>query len=56
MIEFLERSREHATGWISFYWGKPVEELRKSSSIGDAILAQWLEQFQKQGPVMQSPR
>ncbi len=56
MIEFLDHSREHATGWISFYWGKPVEELRKSSSIGDAILAQWLDQFQQQGPVMQSPR
>lgn len=56
MLEFLERSREHATGWISFYWGKPTDELRKSSSIGDAILAQWLEQFQKLGPVMQSPR
>lgn len=56
MTEFLERSREHATGWISFYWGKPVEELRKSSSIADAILAQWLEQFQKEGPVMVSPQ
>lgn len=56
MTEFLERSREHACGWMSFYWGKPVEELRKSSSIGDAILAQWLEQFQKQGPAMQKPR
>jgi len=55
MIEFLNRSRDHASGWISFYWGKPVEELRKSSSIGDAILAQWLEQFQKQGLVMLSP-
>lgn len=56
MTEFLERSREHACGWISFYWGKPVEELRKSSSIGDAILAQWLVQFQKLGPTMQSAR
>lgn len=56
MTEFLDRSREHASGWISFYWGKPIEELRKSPSIGDAILAQWLEQFQKLGPVMQSLR
>lgn len=47
MTEFLDRSRESACGWISFYWGKPPEELRKSSSIGDAILAEWLEQFQK---------
>lgn len=56
MTEFLERSREHACGWISFYWGKPVAELRKSSSIGDAILAQWLEQFQTIGPAMQKSR
>lgn len=56
MTEFLERSREHACGWISFYWGKPVAELRQSPRIGDAILAQWLEQFQKQGPAMMRPR
>ena len=55
MIEFLNRSCGHASGWIRFHWGKPVEEVRKSTSIGDGILSQWLEPFQKQGPVMLSP-
>lgn len=46
---FLDRSGEHAAGWIGFYWGKPPEELRKSKEIGDALLLVWLDLFQKKG-------
>jgi hypothetical protein len=45
--EFIARARPHAAGWVSFYWGKPPEELRKSKAIGDAILLDWLERFGK---------
>lgn len=45
--EFLERSTQHATGWISFYWGTPPEELRTSQRKQDVLLLQWLELFQK---------
>jgi len=45
--ELVGKSRKHAVGWISFYWGKPPEELRRSKKIGDAILLQWLELFGK---------
>jgi hypothetical protein len=44
---FIERSKGDAAGWISFYWGVPVEELRRSGKIGEAITAQWLELFRK---------
>jgi hypothetical protein len=45
--EFIEKSGKDAAGWVSFYWGKPPEELRRSKEIGDAILLQWLELFEK---------
>ncbi len=45
--QFLEKSRISCAGWFGFYWGKTLAECRASNSIGDAILAQWLELFQK---------
>jgi len=44
---FVEKSQKDAAGWISFYWGKPPEELRQSKEIRDAILVEWLEHFEK---------
>jgi len=46
---FLERTRGRAAGWIGFYWGRTLEECRKSHDLGDALMAQWLELF-KRGP------
>ncbi|MBI4600592.1 MAG: cellulase family glycosylhydrolase [Planctomycetes bacterium] len=48
--EFLERSREHAAGWIGFYWGKTPEECRSSGTIVDAIVLSWLELFRAEAP------
>lgn len=42
---FLEKSAEHAAGWVGFYWGRPPEELRRSTTIADALMLQWLEVF-----------
>jgi hypothetical protein len=47
LYEFIERTEKDVAGWISFYWGKPPEKLRASKEIGDAILLQWLELFEK---------
>ncbi len=47
---FIERSREHAHGWIGFYWGKTPEELLASGTIGDAMMFGWLELFQDMQP------
>ena len=47
---FIEKSRSHADGWISFYWGTPPEKLRQSKEFKDALLLDWLERFQKRAP------
>jgi hypothetical protein len=44
---FLDESRKTASGWIGFYWGKTLEEYRKGNTIQDALMAGWLELFQK---------
>jgi len=44
---FMDRAIPHTNGWISFYWGTPPEELRRSKEIKDAILLDWLERFEK---------
>lgn len=44
---FIDRAAPHAAGWVSFYWGTPPEELRKSKAIKDAIQLDWLERFER---------
>ncbi|MDB5346450.1 MAG: ugpQ 2 [Schlesneria sp.] len=50
LATFIKDSGTTSCGWISFYWGKPVHELRKSTEIRDAILLQWLEKFSELAP------
>jgi hypothetical protein len=44
--QFIEGSRPYASGWMGFYWGKTLEEYRRSKTIGDALMFGWLELFQ----------
>jgi hypothetical protein len=44
---FIDRSRPLADGWIGFYWGKTLEECRRSKELSDALTAGWLELFQR---------
>jgi hypothetical protein len=46
---FIERHRAEVAGWISFYWGKDPEALRRSRKLGDAILLDWLGRFERRG-------
>lgn len=50
--KFLEASRDHAAGWIGFYWGRTIEESRKSKEFGDALMVQWLEFFERKGKAL----
>lgn len=52
LAEFIEKSRTHVDGWISFYWGETAAELRAKErpTIGHAITAAWLEKFEKLAP------
>lgn len=45
MDEFIDKAGDRASGWISFYWGKTVEEMKSPTTIGDAIMAKWLARF-----------
>ncbi len=51
--KFLFASREHAHGWVGFYWGKTPAELRQGKTINDAIVLSWLDWFVKNGQKMQ---
>lgn len=52
---FIEDSREWAAGWLGFYWGKSVEELRPAKTIADAMMLQWLEYFQRSAKGLAAP-
>lgn len=45
--EFIDRSQDHATGWIGFYWGKTPDQYRPATTIRDAIVLSWFELFQE---------
>ncbi len=44
-LEFLERSRRLAAGWLSFHWGDDPAELKRSGELRDAIVGDWIERF-----------
>jgi hypothetical protein len=45
--QFIKASEGIASGWIGFYWGKTLEECRRSKDLGDALMLAWLELFRK---------
>lgn len=49
-LDFIRQSRIHADGWISFYWGRTLEEMTPASSLGEAIQADWLRRFREFSP------
>ena len=42
---FIERSRAYVDGWISFYWGKTIEESEKKGDLNGALVGGWLRRF-----------
>jgi hypothetical protein len=47
---FIARSRGHVDGWISFYWGKTIEEYEKAPDLKGALVAGWLRRFRALSP------
>ena len=47
---FIADSRAVASGWMGFYWGRTLAECRKSGTIPDALMAAWLEFFERERP------
>lgn len=53
--EFIEGSKPFVDGWISFYWGKTIEENRAAGDLKGAIVAAWLEYFRDHSPLAEQP-
>lgn len=51
---FIDRSRSHADGWISFYWGRSIEEYEKDGDLKGAIVGAWLRNFREMSPYIPS--
>jgi hypothetical protein len=47
---FIDGSRTHADGWVSFYWGRTIEEYEKDGDLKGALIASWLRAFRANAP------
>ncbi len=47
LSEFIEQSKGVADGWMSFYWGKRIDEYHENDGIAGAIIKAWLERFKE---------
>jgi hypothetical protein len=50
---FIEGSRKHVDGWISFYWGATIEENEAKGDIQGAVVAQWLRYWREHSPYLE---
>ena len=55
LVALADQSAKLAHGWIGFYWGQTAEQYRKSAKLQDALVADWLEWFQRHGPLVGVP-
>lgn len=46
VAEFIQKS-DFVAGWLSFYWGESIDALKKSGTVKDALIIQWLKFFEK---------
>lgn len=49
-VAFIDRSRGHVDGWVSFYWGKTIDENKRKGDVAGALVAGWLERFGSMSP------
>ncbi len=47
---FIDGANDRVDGWISFYWGKTIEENEEAGDLKGAIVAQWLRYFRSRSP------
>jgi hypothetical protein len=50
VLDFIVRSKTHADGWISFYWGRTIDEYERQPDLPSALTAAWLKQFRDNAP------
>ncbi|RUL88665.1 cellulase family glycosylhydrolase [Tautonia sociabilis] len=54
-LDFMDGGQDIVDGWISFYWGKTIEECNEAGDLKGAIVASWLEAFRSRSPFAQAP-
>jgi hypothetical protein len=47
---FLEKSTAYVDGWISFYWGKTIEQYEQAGDPKGALVGGWLRRFRALSP------
>jgi hypothetical protein len=57
MDDFLRRSKARTEGYVSFYWGRTIEEYEKSADQKElsALMVAWLKLFREKAPEMKQP-
>ena len=50
MDAFVDRSRDIADGYVSFYWGKTIEQYAQQDDLTSSIIATWLRYFRTKAP------
>lgn len=55
--EFIRGSKSIAEGWISFYWGRTIQDYESTvvPGIAEAIMVNWLKYFRDQAPAYRLP-
>ena len=49
MDKFIDGSKAITQGWISFYWGKTIEEYEQENSFDGNYMKKWLEYYREKG-------
>ena len=56
LIQFIRSSQPTADGWITFYWGKRIDEYTEDDGIAGAITKEWLTRFRTISVEILNPR
>jgi hypothetical protein len=46
----MTESRGSVAGWLGFYWGGEIDDLRRSGSVEKTLLAEWLDLMRAMSP------
>jgi hypothetical protein len=53
--EVMKRSERQVVGWLGFYWGHSLEELRQANDLQSVLIRGWLELFRRRAQSLPSP-
>ena len=56
LSKFMDDAEGIAAGWIGFYWGATIEELKEEKTLVAAITRSWLELFEEKAKKMKETK